>query len=140
MTIFRVPVQRRFSDIDMLGHVNNVVFHDYLQEARVHVIREMTASANVTFTHVIVRQEIDHLRPLFLKAEPITVEIWIPKIGGASYQFKYRIIDDDGTVAARAQSHMAYFNPQTQSATRIPADIRAMLTAAIEPDEEPATA
>ena len=134
MTIFRIPVQRRFSDIDLLGHVNNVVFHDYLQEARVHVIRQVTAGTHIGFTHVIVRQEINHRRPLYLKAEPVTVEIWISTIGAASYQFAYRILDDDGSLAADALSVMAYFNPATKSASRIPPDVRALLTVALEPD------
>ena len=134
MTIFRIPVQRRFSDIDLLGHVNNVVFHDYLQEARVHVIRQVTAGTHIGFTHVIVRQEINHRRPLYLKAEPVTVEVWIPTIGAASYQFASRILDDDGSVAADALSVMAYFNPETKSASRIPLDVRALLTDALEPD------
>ena len=134
MTIFRIPVQRRFSDIDLLGHVNNVVFHDYLQEARVHVIRQVTAGTHIGFTHVIVRQEINHRRPLYLKAEPVTVEVWIPTIGAASYQFAYRILDDDGSLAADALSVMAYFNPETKSASRIPLDVRALLTDALEPD------
>ena len=134
MTIFRIPVQRRFSDIDLLGHVNNVVFHDYLQEARVHVIRQVTAGTHIGFTHVIVRQEINHRRPLYLKAEPVTVEVWIPTIGAASYQFAYRILDDDGSVAADALSDKAYFNPETKSASRIPLDVRALLTDALEPD------
>ena len=68
MTIFRVPVQRRFSDIDVLGHVNNVVYHDYLQEARVRIIREMMNTEDVEFSHIVARQEIDHLRPLALGA------------------------------------------------------------------------
>ena len=127
-------MQRRFSDIDLLGHVNNVVFHDYLQEARVHVIRQVTAGTHIGFTHVIVRQEINHRRPLYLKAEPVTVEIWIPAIGAASYQFAYRILDDDGSLAADALSVMAYFNPETKSASRIPPDVRALLTEALEPD------
>ena len=132
MALFRVPVQRRFSDIDLLGHVNNVVFHDYLQDARVQVIREMTRVNSISFTQVVVRQAINYRRPLLLRAEPVIVEIWVSQVGGASYTFEYRIIDDDGTLAADAQSVMAYFNTETQSATRIPADVREMLMASIE--------
>ena len=29
----------RWADIDLLGHVNNVVYVDYLQEARVDMLR-----------------------------------------------------------------------------------------------------
>lgn len=132
MTPFRVPVQRRFSDIDLLGHVNNVVFHDYLQDARVQVIREMTRGNEISFTHVVVRQEINYRRPLLLRAEPVIVEIWVSKVGGSAYTFEYRVLDDDGTLAADALSVMAYFNPETQSASRIPADVREMLKASME--------
>jgi acyl-CoA thioester hydrolase len=135
MTIFRVPVQRRFSDIDVLGHVNNVVYHDYLQEARVRIIREMMNTEDVEFSHIVARQEIDHLRPLALGAAPITVEIWVSGIGGASYTVDYRVLDDDGEIAAKAKSVMVFYNIELQAPTRIPDDVRAVLTNMLETGE-----
>ena len=135
MTIFRVPVQRRFSDLDLLGHVNNVVYHDYLQEARVRIIREMMRKDDVEFSHIVAHQEIDHLRPLGLGAEPIIVEIWVSAIGGASYTVDYRVLDDDGQVAAKARSVMVFYNVELQAPTRIPDDVRAVLTGMLEPGE-----
>ena len=135
MTIFRVQVQRRFGDIDMLGHVNNVVYHDYLQEARVRIIREMMRQDDVDFSHIVARQEIDHLRTLDLRPAPITVEIWVSAIGGASYTVDYRVLDDDGQVAAKARSVMVFYNVELQAPTRIPDDVRAVLTGMLEPGE-----
>lgn len=135
MTVFRVPVQRRFSDLDVLGHVNNVVYHDYLQEARVRIIREMMRQDDVEFSHIVARQEIDHLRPLGLGAAPITVEIWVSAIGGASYTVDYRVLDDDGEVAAKAKSVMVFYNIELQAPTRIPDDVRAVLTGMLETGE-----
>ena len=37
-------------------------------------------------------------------------------------------------------SVMAYFNPETKSASRIPPDVRALLTASLEPNREPINA
>ena len=37
----RIEIYRRFSDLDPLGHVNNVAYHDYLQEARMGLIGEL---------------------------------------------------------------------------------------------------
>ncbi len=133
MTVYRVPVQRRFSDIDLLGHVNNVVYHDYLQEARVRLIREMMRRNDIEFTHIVARQEIDHLKPLALKPEPIIVEIWVSKIGGASYNVDYRVLDDDGSIAAKARSVMVFYNAVEEAPTRIPDDVRAVLTSMLEP-------
>ena len=39
MAHYTENLERRFSDLDLLGHVNNVMYHDYLQEARIRVTR-----------------------------------------------------------------------------------------------------
>lgn len=140
MTVYRVEVQRRFSDIDLLGHVNNVVYHDYLQEARVRIIREMMRRDDVEFSHIVARQEIDHLRPLSLKPEPVVVEIWVSRIGGASYTVDYRVLDDDGTIAAKARSIMVFYNIELETPTRIPDEVRSVLSQMLEPEDEPVDA
>ena len=38
----------RWADLDLLGHVNNVVYVDYLQEARVDMLRAHGRGAPVT--------------------------------------------------------------------------------------------
>lgn len=128
MPSHRVPVSRRFSDIDALGHVNNVVYLDYMQEARVGI---MLASGIVTdgqpFTHVTVRQEIDYRRPLLLRAAPIEVEIWVSDIGRTSYTFQYAIYDDDGTLASEAKSVMVAIDIETGAPRRISDELRAAL-------------
>ena len=41
MSVFVTQVYRRFSDLDPLGHVNNVVYLDYLQEARLRALMQI---------------------------------------------------------------------------------------------------
>ncbi|HAN70978.1 MAG TPA: hypothetical protein DCQ36_05240, partial [Actinobacteria bacterium] len=92
--IIRVPVHRRFSDLDPLGHVNNVVFHDYLQEARVGLLRDLDFVRGEDFSQVVVKQEITHRKPLMYAPEPVIVEIWVDRIGNSSYTLGYRILDE----------------------------------------------
>ena len=132
MAVLRVEVPRRFSDVDLMGHVNNIAFLDYLQEARREFSMRIFQGRDVEWKHVIVRHEINYRRPLHLVQEPAVVEIWVSKVGGASYTFEYRVLDEQGQVCADAVSVMAYFDPESEQAIRLPADLRATLTESME--------
>ena len=72
-----VSVYRRFSDLDPLGHVNNVAYHDYLQEARMGLIGDLDAVVSDDFAQIVVSQEIRHRKPLGHSPEPVRIEIAI---------------------------------------------------------------
>ena len=133
MRIFRVPVERRFSDLDFLQHINNVVYNDYLQEARIRLMVELRSDfADPYFPQVLVRQEINYRKTLVLRPEPLIVEVWVTSVGRTSYSLGFRILDDDGTLAADATSVMVCFDPAIQGSVPIPADYRAVLVEAKE--------
>ncbi len=123
----RVPVYRRFSDLDPLGHVNNVVFHDYLQEARIGLLRDLGFVRGEGFAQVVVRQQITHRKPLLLAPEPVIVETWIEHLGNSSYTIRYRMLDEVGDVAAEAATVMAVVDPQSGQPIRMHAELRAVL-------------
>lgn len=123
----RIPVHRRFSDLDPLGHVNNVVFHDYLQEGRVGLLRDLGFVRGPDFSQVVVRQELTHRKPLQYSTEPVIVEIWVDRIGNSSYTLGYRILDEHGDVAAEASTVMAVVDAATGRPTRMSDELRAML-------------
>jgi acyl-CoA thioester hydrolase len=131
--IFRVPVERRFSDLDFLQHINNVVYNDYLQEARIRLMAELRSDfADPYFPQVLVRQEINYRKTLVLRPEPLIVEVWVTSVGRTSYALGFRILDDDGSLAADAISVMVCFDPAIQGSVPIPADYRAVLVEAKE--------
>lgn len=125
--VFRVQVFRRFSDLDPLGHVNNVVFYDYLQEARVQMLTELGHMDVDTLSQVVVRQEMDFRKPLLLKPEPIVIETWIGEVARSSYVVRYRIIDEDGDVAAEAMTKLACLDLESGRPVRIEGELRALL-------------
>lgn len=118
---------RRFSDVDALGHVNNVVFADYLQEARMGLIRDIGLVRNDDFAQVVADLSISFRKPLLLRAEPITVETWIERLGRTSYVMRYRIIDEEGDVAAEASTTLAIVDAQTGRPIRMGSELRAVL-------------
>lgn len=122
-----VPVYRRFSDLDPLGHVNNVVYHDYFQEARVGLIGDMASVVGPNFGQIVVSQEIRHVMPLGYSREPVQIDVWISRMSGASYTVEYRIHDDDGSLAAEGRSVLAVVDGDGRP-MRIPQEIRDRLS------------
>ncbi|AUG80040.1 thioesterase [Kitasatospora sp. MMS16-BH015] len=98
--IYACPL--RWSDMDAFGHVNNVVFLRYLEEARIDFMFTQAAAAGAgefAGGSVVARHEIDYKRPLVHRPAPVTIETWVTKIGGASLTVSYEIKDtaEDGT-------------------------------------------
>ena len=126
-SVFRLQVYRRFSDLDPLGHVNNVVFYDYLQEARVQLLHQLGFMRVEGFSMVVVKQEMTYRKPLLLSPEPITIESWVDHIGNSSFTFHYRIIDEDGDLAAVASTVLAAVDLATGRPVRLDPELRAAL-------------
>ena len=89
----------RWADLDMLGHVNNVVYVDYLQEARVDLFRthaEPARDADLAEGVVVVRHEVSYLAPLSFGFKPVTIECWVTEIRAASFTMAYEVFHRRG--------------------------------------------
>jgi acyl-CoA thioester hydrolase len=115
-----VPILRRFSDLDPLGHVNNVVYHDYLQEARVILMDGIGAIVSTEFAQIVVKQEIRHIKSLGYSREPIMIEVSLTSLKRATYTLAYRIFDENGELVAEASSQLAVIDPASGRPIRIP--------------------
>jgi acyl-CoA thioester hydrolase len=127
ITPFRYEVTRRYNDIDQQGHVNNVVFFDYLQDARVALLHKVWRSTMGEMQQVIVHQEMSYRKPLLLRIEPVIVEVWVSKIGNSSYTLAYNVLDENASLAAEASTTLACVDPSTGRPTRIPDELRSLL-------------
>jgi acyl-CoA thioester hydrolase len=86
----------RWADMDSLGHVNNVTYVDYLQEARVDMLRvhaPVTGGEQLAEGTVVVRHEVEFLAPLVFRFEPVRIETWVTRIRAASFTMAYEILD-----------------------------------------------
>ncbi|MFM1964632.1 MAG: hypothetical protein RL134_357 [Actinomycetota bacterium] len=128
--MMRVQIQRRFSDLDPLGHVNNVAYHDYLQEARMGLISELDAVVNDDYAMVVVSQEIRHIKSLGYSREPLVIEAQVTDMARTSYSIVYRILDDHGDVAAEATTRLAVVDAESGRPMRMPEALRERLLAA----------
>ncbi len=135
----------RWADLDLLGHVNNVVYVDYLQEARVDMLR---THGNRPHNHmaddlaegvVVVRHEVTYLRPLTFSFRPVSIECWVTDIRAASFTLAYEIFrpsreePDVREVFARATTVLTPYVFADERPRRITSEERARLEQFLEP-------
>src|SRR2546421_11397335 len=90
----------RWSDMDAFGHVNNAVYLRYLEEARIDLSLRLApgdGDGSLSGGSVVARHEIDYLRPLVHRYEPVTVETWVEKMSAASVTYGCGSKEEDGT-------------------------------------------
>ena len=74
------------ADIDLQGHVNNVAFVRYVQDAAVaHWTSVAPAEVQAAFTWVVRRHEIEYLRPAFA-GEDLLLRTWVGEPSGATWE------------------------------------------------------
>jgi acyl-CoA thioester hydrolase len=119
----------RWNDFDVLGHVNNVRYFEFMQDARVALIERMNLSKEdlAEIGHVVAHQEIDYLKAIPMSATSVSVQVFVEKLGGASYDLSYVISDGADLVYAKASTVMVTFDVKSDSVVRIPDDIRSAL-------------
>lgn len=128
----RSDVSVRFSDIDLYRHANNVVYFDYLQEARIDVLARLTGRVPGGPGPVIVtaQVDIDYRASLTLRPVPYDVWSWVSAVGRTSFTVCAEVADGD-QVMARARVVLVSFDPEAGHAVAPPADFhRALLAAA----------
>ena len=130
----------RWADLDLLGHVNNVVYVDYLQEARVDMMTlhaPGSRAPEIGEGLVVVRHEVTYAPPLSLSADPVTVEAWVTSLRAASFTMAYELSgrDDSGEhqVFARATTLLSPYVFATGRPRRIRPDEREVLEQFVEP-------
>ena len=116
----RIPTPLRWSDMDAYGHVNNVQYLRLLEDARVVAFHghDSDDGGNIVETGLLVaRHEIDYLRPLHYRPEPVAIDLWVTDLAAASFEMNYEVLDDvapDGgagpVVYARAESTMVVYD------------------------------
>ncbi|MBE4739419.1 MULTISPECIES: acyl-CoA thioesterase [Streptomyces] len=129
--IYRCPL--RWADMDAYGHVNNVVFLRYLEEARIDFL--FRPEKDFKQGSVVARHEIDYKRQLVHRHQPVDVELWVTEIRAASFTITYEVKDPD-QVYVRASTVIVPFDFATQRPRRITSEEREFLEEYRDDEEE----
>jgi len=130
---YEIPVEMRFSDLDIYGHVNSVVYFDYLETARVRLIsdhyRELTEKGIYL---LVARAECDYKLPI-LFGDTVVIALSVPRVGGSSFDLAYRIHDGMGKTFAVAKTVMVCYDNVQKTTIPVPDILRAMAEGEGEP-------
>ena len=99
----RIDVELRWRDLDFLGHLNQAVYHELLEEGR-GALFEQLGALDGGFFFVLARVELDHRQEIRRDHGPVTVALRVDAVGRSSVSVAHEIIRADGAVAAEGRS------------------------------------
>ena len=126
-----IPVQMRFNDIDMLGHLNNSVYMEFMDLGKASYFKTVLPQRidwkqiNV----VIVNINCDFFAPAYFH-EPLEVMTAVTSVSERSFKLEQRIVNaKTGEVKCIGRTIMAGFDVKTAQSAPISAEWLEALTA-----------
>lgn len=129
-----VEVAVRWSDMDAYGHVNNVQYLRYLEEARVYAFHQWFGQERSLLEEgvLVARSEIDYLAPMTFTYEPALVTLWCSAISGATFDISYVVGQRGSDVTfAQAESTLVTYDLTAQRPRRIADHERAAIESVV---------
>jgi acyl-CoA thioester hydrolase len=125
-------IERTVTEADGLGHANNVIYVQWMQDAAVghSAALGLTPEAYVQLgaAFVVRRHEIDYRRQAAIGSR-VRIETWVATFERVRSRRCYRFTDiASGEELARATTDWAFIDLATGRPTRIPHDVRNRFT------------
>jgi acyl-CoA thioester hydrolase len=127
----QIQIGIRWADMDAYGHVNNAVYLTYLEECRDRLVEELFGD-DEAWDFVLAHVGIDYRSQLTREDGSVTVSCAVSGFGTSSVRTTERIVKEDGTVAAEAQSVIVPRDRENQRSRPLTEIERATLQAAID--------
>ncbi|MFI8035402.1 acyl-CoA thioesterase [Acinetobacter sp. ABJ_C3_5] len=134
---FFFPIQTRWADNDIYGHVNNVTYYSYFDTAANSLLIQKTGFdiLNSEIIGLVVDSACSFLQELSFP-EMIEVGVAIGKIGNSSLRYELAIFKQ-GQPQAAAQGHFVhvFVDRKNRKSTAIPEKMREVLEQYLLPSE-----
>ena len=122
---YTLPITVQPEDIDVQGHVNNVVWLRYVQDvATAHWSSRALPEDQAALVWVVVRHEIDYKRPAHL-GDALLAETWVGPASRRTFERNTRITHAaDGRVCVEARTLWCPLDAATLRPTEPSASVR----------------
>lgn len=102
-----LAIQLRWGDLDAYNHVNNVAVMRLLEEARVRAFwapdrdddeghPTAVLDRDGDALSIIAGHRVEYLREIGYQHAPLEVQLWVSRLGGASFEIAYEVHSLDG--------------------------------------------
>ena len=124
--VFELAIPVEPADIDQLGHVNNVTYVRWVQDAAVaHWTAAAPAADRAALFWVVVRHEIDYKRAAVL-GDQVIARTWVGTASRIRFERHTEILRArDGSILARALTVWCPMDAQTGKPAAVSAEVRA---------------
>jgi acyl-CoA thioester hydrolase len=109
-----VRVQLRWRDMDMLGHLNQSVYHELLEEGRGALMMELARRTSDDPSHggfVLAHVDLDYHAEVRKDHREVEIVVRLRRVGRSSIQLDHEIKLPDGTVAASGNTVLVAWDP-----------------------------
>ena len=110
----RVRIEIRWRDLDMLGHLNQAVYHELLEEGRAGLFERLGRIGDFAF--VLARVELDYRHEVRRDHGHVDVVARPVAVGRSSVTVAHDVVLPDGTIAASGQSVLVAWDPAGRGA------------------------
>lgn len=120
-------IQVRFSDCDMMGHVNNAVYLSYFEMARIHYFRVLFGKdRDWKKNGVLLRKnEIEYLKPVLLHETP-EITLFTDHVGTKSFTMAYEL-RVDGELRTIGKSVLVCFDSTVNQSIELTEEMKQAL-------------
>ena len=123
----RIDVELRWRDLDFLGHLNQSVYHELLEEGR-GALFERLGVLTTGFFFVLARIELDHRQEIRRDHGPVTIVQRVDAVGRSSVTLSHEIVRNDGEVAAEGRSVLVAWDREARRSRPLTDAERAQLS------------
>jgi acyl-CoA thioester hydrolase len=122
---FELPLQVQAADIDELGHVNNVVYLRWVQEAAVaHWRAAAPAAQQAAVAWVVIRHEVDYKLAARM-GDGVIARTWVGTASTHTFERHTEILRAaDRSLLARARTLWCPIDPRTGRPIRVATEVR----------------
>ena len=119
--VFEEPIYTY--QIDFVGHVNNIVYIQWMENARIKLLQAMGLSITEIaekekMLPIITSTFVKYTKPFFLY-NTVVVEIWVSELFNASAIFQIRFLNENGELCSSAEQKVLFINTDTQKPSRL---------------------
>jgi len=129
---FSIELPVQFRDIDVMGHVNNATYFQYMETGRVELARKFgMVKGGFRGSFIVASARCEFKKPI-RNERRITVSVWVSRIGDRSWDLDYSIHGPRRVEFAVGRTTQVAYDYKTRSAVQISGKLKRKLAKHID--------
>ncbi len=123
-------MQLRWRDMDMLGHLNQSVYHELIEEGRIALIADLTRRAGdqAPGGYVLAHVDLDYHAEVRKDHGEVDIAVRVTRVGTSSVDLEHEVRLPDGRLAASGKSTLVAWDLVNRTKRALSDGERAALT------------